>query len=131
MNQDENKQLAIETKEAFEVCRYYVEASMLKFRLPGYKGRLKVVARIMAYFDTTVRSVKEQSKIKPVPNANGLRKELAALVLGVVADCDNAKLLKVEAATTIAGLILEYGFKTFGEYFKFFQQPLNPSPSLN
>jgi len=119
---DETKVIENEAIESFNVFRAYVMAQLSRFRRPGMNGQTKVVEACMNYFDLIVRGTTEQGQ-KPVAKAKELRKTLSGLLLLLVVEFDNGHLSAINAASQVAGLVVEYGYKTFGVDAEFFMQP--------
>jgi hypothetical protein len=123
MSCNENEKNGFETIESFNVCRAWVMGCLSKFRKPGMKGRMKVVDGCLTYFDLIVRSMTEQG-LNPVVEANELRKTLSEKLLSFVVDFDNGRLTGINAVSQMAGIVVEYGYKTFAVEAEFFMQPV-------
>lgn len=123
MSCNESKKIGFETIERFNICRAWIMGCLSKFRQPGMNGQKKVVDGCLTYFDLITRSMTEQG-FSPVVEANDLKKTLSGKLLSFMVDFDNGRLTGINAASQMAGIVVEYGYKTFGVEAEFLMQPL-------
>jgi len=122
-------------KDSVNVTRKVVLKQFKKFRPKGYAGQKKLVSDLLEYYNYVAQQMKEQG-FEPTDTAKELRRDLTAVLFALVAEYDNGHKTEIMTATKIAGLMVEYGFKSFGVECKFWMQPIehesnNLGQSLN
>jgi len=122
-------------QDSVNVTREIVLKLFKKFRPKGYTGQKKLVGDLLEYYDNVTNHMKE-SGLEPTDTAKELKRDLTAVLFALVAEYENGNETEIMTATKIAGLMVEYGFKTFGIDCKFWMKPIelesdNLSQSLN
>jgi hypothetical protein len=122
-------------QDSVNVTRDVVLKLFKKFRPKGYTGQKKLVSDLLEYYDNVTKHMKE-SGLEPTDTAKELRRDLTAVLFALVAEYFKVLETEIMTATKIAGLLVEFGFKSFGIECKFWIKPIehesdNLGQSLN
>jgi len=110
-------------QDSVNVTREIVLKLFKKFRPKGYTGQKKLVGDLLEYYDNVTNHMKE-SGLEPTDTAKKMRRDLTAVLFALVAEYFKGLETEIMTATKIAGLMVEFGFKSFGVECEFWMQPI-------